>query len=165
MSHVLFVAAYGADRAAAAEDFRAIEAAELFTLAAVLLDRDADGTVAVTEHGSGNVGGGAVLGGVAGVVVGLFAPPLLLVTALGAAVGAGIGEVLKRHQVRKIGVDAERWLPAGSSAVVVLVDATYVDAVDVAATRALEKTRKAVDDTDYDAVVRAMNDGGVPNLL
>jgi hypothetical protein len=73
--------------------------------AAVVLDRDAEGTVTVKEHGGG-------------LVVGLFAPPLLMATAVGAGIGADICKIMKRHEEKAIGVEAEDWLPAGSSAIV-----------------------------------------------
>ncbi len=40
--------------------------------------------------------GGAKALGAAGFVVGLFAPPLLLATALGAAIGAGLGGLVHK---------------------------------------------------------------------
>ena len=74
-----------------------------------------DGNVTAKEHGAGPVGGGAIVGGGLGLVLGLFAPPLLLATAVGAGIGAGVGELVKRHEEKQIGVDAEEWLPNGAS--------------------------------------------------
>ncbi|HEY5880467.1 MAG TPA: hypothetical protein VIU11_16275, partial [Nakamurella sp.] len=83
------VAAYGDDTAAAAEDFRAIkDLDDVSVVAAVVLDRDARGDVHVKEHGGGLVAAGSAVGAVGGLVVGLFAPPLLLATAVGAGIGA-----------------------------------------------------------------------------
>ena len=48
----------------------------MITLGAVVMSRDADGEVSVSSHGSGITGAGAVVGGGAGLVVGLFAPPV-----------------------------------------------------------------------------------------
>ena len=122
---VLVVGAY-ADAGAAAEDFKALkageDAGEYQVVGAVVMNRDASGKVDVDEHGDGRVGGGAVLGGTAGLVVGLFAPPLLAATAIGAGIGAGIGALKKRHEEKKLGVDVEEYLPPGSSAVVAVVD-------------------------------------------
>ena len=95
----LVVAAYGDDTSAAAEDFRAIkELDDVAVVAAVVLDRDAVGKVNVKEHGGGLVAGGTALGAGGGLVVGLFAPPLLLATAVGAGIGAGAGALMKRHE-------------------------------------------------------------------
>jgi uncharacterized membrane protein len=157
----LFVAAYGGDASAAADDFEALKGfGDTAVVAAVVLERDAGGKVDVKEHGGGLVGAGTALGAVGGLVVGLFAPPLLLATAVGAGVGAGIGGLVKRHEEKEIGVSAEEWLPAGSSAIVAVVDDLYLDRVDQAVTKAVKKTNKAIDKGDYDAVVKAMNEGG-----
>ena len=160
-NYVLYVASYGDDASGAAEDFEAIKALDdTAVVAAVVLDRDAEGKVTVKEHGGGTVGGGALAGGVGGFVVGLFAPPLLLATVVGAGIGAGVGKIMKRHQEKEIGVDAEDWLPSGSSAIVAVVDDLYLDRVDNAVAKAVKKTNKAIDKVDYDAVVKALNEGG-----
>jgi uncharacterized membrane protein len=76
----LYVATYD-DTATAEEDFKALKAAqsssELIVVGAVVMDRAADGSVDVKEHGATAVAGGTALGAVGGLVVGLFAPPLL----------------------------------------------------------------------------------------
>jgi len=160
-NYMLYVASYGDDAAAAGEDFKAIKGlGDTAVVAAVVLDRDADGKVTVKEHGGGLVGGGAVVGGGVGLVVGLFAPPLLLATAVGAGIGAGAGKIMKHHEEKKIGVDADEWLPAGSSAIVAVIDDLYLDRIDAAVTKAVKKTNKAIDKDDYDAVVKALDEGG-----
>ena len=156
----LVVAAYGDDTSAAGEDFRAIkELDDVAVVAAVVLDRDAEGKVHVKEHGGGLVAAGSAVGAVGGLVVGLFAPPLLLATAVGAGIGAGVGALTKRHEEKSIGVDAEEWLPRGASAIVAVVDDQYLDRIDGAVTKATKKVTKAIDEGDYDAVVKAVNEG------
>ncbi len=156
----LVVAAYGDDASAAAEDFRAIkELDDVAVVAAVVLDRDAAGKVNVKEHGGGLVVGGTALGAVGGLVVGLFAPPLLLATAVGAGIGAGAGALMKRHEEKTIGVNAEEWLPNGASAIVAVVDDQYLDRIDKTVAKATKKVTKAIDKGDYDAVVKAVNEG------
>jgi uncharacterized membrane protein len=156
----LVVAAYGDDTSAAAEDFRAIKKLDdVAVVAAVVLDRDAAGEVHVKEHGGGLVAAGSTLGAVGGLVVGLFAPPLLLATAVGAGIGAGVGALTKRHEEKSIGVDAEQWLPPGASAIVAVVDDEYLDRIDRAVAKATKKVTKAIDKGDYDAVVKAVNEG------
>jgi uncharacterized membrane protein len=156
----LVVAAYGDDTSAAASDFQAIKAlGDSYVVAAVVMERDADGKVDVTEHGGGLVAAGTSVGAVGGLVVGLFAPPLLLATAVGAGIGAGVGAIRKRHEEKAIGVDAEQWLPAGSSAIAAVVDDLYLDRVDRAVGKAAKKVTKAIDKGDYDAVVKAVNEG------
>lgn len=160
-NYILYVASYGDDEAAAGEDFAALKQLDDIEIAAaVVLDRDADGKVTVKEHGGGLVGGGTAVGAAGGFVVGLFAPPLLLATAVGAGIGAAVGALMKRHEEKEIGVDADEWLPVGSSAIVAVVDDLYLDRVDHAVTKAVKRTNKAIDKGDYDAVVKAVNEGG-----
>ena len=156
----LVVAAYGDDASAAAEDFQTIKGVDdAYVVAAVVLTRDSAGKVEVTEHGGGLVASGTTVGAVAGFVVGLFAPPLLLTTVIGAGIGAGVGAIRKRHEEKAIGVDAEEWLPVGSSAIVAVVDDLYLDRIDKAVGKATKKVTKAIDKGDYDAVVKAVNEG------
>jgi len=158
----LYVASY-ADAAAAEADFKSLKDAErsedFAVVGAVVASRNDAGEVTVDEHGAASpVGGGTVVGGAAGLVVGLFAPPLLLATAVGAGIGAGIGGIKKRHEEKQMGVDLEEYLPAGSSAVIVLVDDTYLDRVEHALTKATKKVNKAVDKGDYDELTKALED-------
>jgi uncharacterized membrane protein len=157
---VLYAATYD-DDASATEDFEAIKhLGDTAVVASVVLSRGADGTVTVKEHGPGQVGVGTLVGGAAGLVVGLFAPPLLLTTVVGAGIGAAVGKVMKHHEEKQIGLDAEEWLPVGSSAIVAVVEDLYLDRVDKAITKAVKKTNKAIDKGDYDAVVKALTEGG-----
>ena len=158
----LYVASYG-DDAAAKADYQALkdaESAEDFSVVgAVVASRDADGKVSVEEHGAASpVAGGTVLGAAGGLALGLFAPPLLLATALGAGIGGGIGALSKKHQEKKLGVDLEEYLPAGSSAVVVVVDDTYLDRVDNALAKSSKKISKAVDAGDVDKLQKEIAD-------
>jgi uncharacterized membrane protein len=160
----LYVAAY-ADAASASEDFQSLKDAqgagdEFKVIAAAILSRDADGKVDVKEHGTHDVAAGTGMGAVGGLVVGLFAPPLLLATAVGAGVGAGIGELVKRHEEKKIGVDVEEYLPPGSSAIAVVIDDRYLDRVENALTKSTKKVSKAIDSGDYDKIKKAINDAG-----
>ena len=125
---------------------------------AVVASRDDAGEVTVDEHGAASpVAGGTVLGATGGLVVGLFAPPLLLATAIGAGIGAAIGGLTKRHQEKKMGVDLEEYLPAGSSAVIVVVDDMYADRVDKALTKSSKKISQAVDSGDYEQLAKALD--------
>ena len=129
----LHVASYD-DAASAEADFKALKDAEgaedFAVVGAVVASRDAGGEVTVSEHGVASpVGGGTALGATGGLVLGLFAPPLLLATAIGAGIGAAVGELVKRHQERKLGAEIDDYLPPGSSAVIVVVDDIYLDRV------------------------------------
>ena len=160
---VLYVASYG-DATSAEQDFAALKSAqdstELVVVGAVVMKRSADGKVDVKEHGPTAVGGLATIGGIGGLVVGLFAPPLLLATAVGAGIGAGIGALVKRHQEKQMGVDMEEYLPPGSSAIVVVLDDQYLDRVEKTLAKATKNVNKAIDSGDYDQLQAAIAKGG-----
>src|SRR4051794_27164871 len=148
---VLVVGTY-ADAGAAADDFKTLksgqDSGEYKIVGAVVMNRDADGKVDVKEHGDGRVGGATRLGGTAGLVVGLFAPPLLAATVVGAGIGAGIGALSKRHAEKKLGVDLEEYLPPGSSAVAAVVDDQYADRIEKALVKSDKRINKAIDSGD-----------------
>jgi uncharacterized membrane protein len=160
---VLCVASYP-DVNAAGEDLAALKKAQddgdFKVLGAVVMSRDADGKVDVDEHGGHQVAGVSTLGGIGGLVVGLFAPPLLLSTVIGAGIGAGIGGLVKRHEEKQLGVEVEDVLPPSSSAVVVVVDDLYADRVGAALAKAARKIEKAIDADDYKQLEKALSDAG-----
>lgn len=154
----LYVATYS-DAAAAGESFDALKAAQgadLQVVAAVVMSRDADGQVDVLSKGDDITGGGAVLGGGVGLVVGLFAPPLLAATSVGAGIGALLGHLTKKHAEKELGVELEEYLPPNSSAVIVIVDDVYLDRVEAALSKAVKRTRKAIDSGDYERLEKAL---------
>jgi uncharacterized membrane protein len=158
-NYTLFVSSYP-DADSAADDFKALKSLDDAALAAaVVLSRDVAGRTEVKEHGGGLVAGGTTAGAIGGLVIGLFAPHLLLSGLIGAGIGAGAGAIAKRHEEKAIGVDADEWLPPGSSAIVALIDDLYLDRVDKAINKATKKVSKAVESGDYDAVVNAVNEG------
>ncbi len=159
---MLYVASYD-DAAAAGADFKALKdaqrAEDFLVVGAVVASRDDAGEVTVDEHGVASpVSGGTTLGAGAGLVVGLFAPPLLLATAVGAGIGAAIGELKKRHEEKQLGVDMEEYLPAGSSAIIVVADDMYLDRIDKALDKSVKKINKAVDSGDYEKLTKALED-------
>ena len=159
---ILYVASY-ADTDSAEADLKSLKDAQdkdFAIVGAVVMTRDADGKVEVKEHGATPVSGGVLLGGAAGIAVGLFAPPLLLATAAGAAIGAGIGELVKRHEEKELGVDMEEYLAPGTSAVVVVADDLYADRIDKALAKSDKKINKAIDSGDYDKLNKALSDAG-----
>lgn len=158
-NYTLFVAAYD-DEASAEKDFAAIkELDDVAVVAAIVISRDAEGKVEVKEHGGGLIKRGTAIGAVGGLVVGLFAPPLLLSGVVGAGIGAGVAKIAKHHDEKELGVDAQEWLPADASAIIAVVDDLYLDRIDAAFEQATKKIGKAIDKGDYDAVVKAVNEG------
>jgi len=157
---VLYVAAYS-DATSAKADFESLKSAEgadLSVEAAVVMSRDADGNVDVLEQGDGITGSGAVIGGSLGFVVGLFAPPLLAATAIGAGIGAVLGHFTKKHEEKELGVDLDEYFPPNSSAVVVIVEDKYLDRVDAALAKADKNINKAIDSGDADKLEQAISD-------
>lgn len=160
--NLILVAATYDDPDSAAADLAAlkeIKADDFAVVSAVVMHRDAEGDVKVDESGA-LVAGGAVLGGAVGLVVGLFAPPLLLATAVGAGIGAVAGELAKKHEEKKIGLELNDVMPAGTSAIVAIVDDQYADRVDHAFAKASKRVSKAIDKGDYDKLQKALDKGG-----
>ena len=148
------------DTAAASDDYKALrsgqDAGGYEIVGAVVLVRDKDGKVQVKEHGDKSVGKGAAWGAGAGVVVGLFAPPLLAATAVGAGIGAVLGKIKKNHEEKEFGVDVDEYLAPGTSAVVAVVDDKWADNVEKALSRADKRISKAIDADDYDKLREAI---------
>ena len=159
---VLYVAAY--DEAGPARDdfevLKSLEGDDLAVLAAVVMNRDAAGKVDVLEVGDGDVGRGAWIGGGIGLVVGLFAPPLLASTAVGAGIGAVLGHFTKKHEEHQLGVAVDEYLPPDSSVIAVVVEDIYLDRLESALVRATKKVSKAIDQDDYDKLRKALNEAG-----
>src|SRR5271156_4847144 len=95
-----------------------------------LVTNDADGKVSITETGDHLGRKGLEIGGGVGLVVGLFAPPLLAATVVGGAVGGVIGK-FTRHKIEtglqdKMGAA----LPPGSAGIVAIYDRAKTDTVN-----------------------------------
>lgn len=86
---------------------------EIVTDGVALVLKDADGEVQVKETGDHLGRKGAKIGGGAGLVVGLFAPPLLAATAVGAAAGALAGKFARHRMQTGIGDKMDDALPPG----------------------------------------------------
>ena len=154
----LYVAAYS-DSDTARNDFESLKAAEgndFKIEAAVVMSRDADGKVDVLEQGDEDTASGAVIGGGLGFVVGLFAPPLLAATAVGAGIGALLGHLTKKHEEKELGVELDEYFPPNSSAVVVIVDDKYLDRVEASLVNANKNVNKAIDSGDADKLQKAI---------
>jgi arylsulfatase len=72
-------------------------------------------------------------------VVGLFAPPLLAATAVGAAMGAATGKLLHRKTVSKIEEQAGDTIPIGGAGLIVAYPHSVAGVVEPAVTRAIQK--------------------------
>ncbi len=111
----------------------------------VLVTKDADGEVHVQETGDHAGRKGAKVGGGVGLVVGLFAPPLLAATAVGAAAGGLTGKFAKKRVTSGIGEKMDEALPPGSAGVIAVYDHPHADEVDKALGSAVVKSIAQID--------------------
>ena len=157
----LYVATY-ADATDAKADFESLKAAEgddFKVEGAVVMSRDANGDVDVFSKGvSHDTGTGAWIGGGLGLVVGLFAPPLLIATAIGAGIGALLGHLTKKHEEKKLGVELDEYFPPNSSAIAVVLDNKYLDRVQASLVKSDKQVSKAISKDDYSALQKALSE-------
>src|SRR2546426_408169 len=85
---------------------------------AAVVQKDPDGEVHVTEAGDHLGRKGAKIGGGAGLLVGLLAPPLLAATAIGAAAGTTVGRFAKHRIESGVGEKLDAALPPGSGGLI-----------------------------------------------
>jgi uncharacterized membrane protein len=111
----------------------------------VLVQKDTDGGLHVTETGDHLGRKGLKIGGGAGLVVGLLAPPLLAATAVGAAAGGVMAKFAKHRVESGIAEKMDDALPPGSGGVIAIYDAGGADAVDKALPNAVKKSMAQID--------------------
>ena len=113
----------------------------------MLVQKDADGEVHVTQTGDHLGRKGLKMGGGVGLVVGLFAPPLLAATAIGAAAGGVTGKFAKHRLESGIGEKMDAALPPGSGGVIAVYDSDGAAAGGRALDNAVKKSVAHIDDT------------------
>jgi uncharacterized membrane protein len=113
----------------------------------VLVQKDTDGEIHVSETGDHLGRKGMKIGGGAGLVVGLFAPPLLAATVVGAAAGGVIAKFAKHRVQSGIAEKMDDALPNGSGGVIAVYDTEGADAVDKALANAVKKSVAQIDGT------------------
>jgi uncharacterized membrane protein len=113
----------------------------------VVVQKDADGEIQVTETGDHLGGKGLKIGGGVGLAVGLLAPPLLAATAVGAAAGGVMSKFAKHRLESGIGEKMDAALPPGSGGVIAVYDSGGADAVDKALANAVRKSVAQIDGT------------------
>src|SRR6201991_4253411 len=113
----------------------------------VLVQKDTDGEVHVTQTGDHLGRKGLTLGGGVGLVVGLFAPPLLAATAVGAAGGGLVGKFAKHRLKSGIGEKMDAALPPGTGGVIAVYDSDGAAAVSGALANAVKQSVAQIDGT------------------
>jgi uncharacterized membrane protein len=110
-----------------------------------LVTNDADGNVTINETGDHLGRKGMEIGGGVGLVVGLFAPPLLASVVVGGAAGGVVGR-FARHRVES-GLEEKMGaaLPPGSAGIVAIYDRAKASTVDATLTSAVRKSVAQVD--------------------
>lgn len=133
----------------AERDFDAVmklaEAGTITVEGVVLVQKDADGEVHVRETGDHLGRKGVEVGGGVGLVVGLFAPPLLAATAVGAAAGAVVSRFAKHRLQNGIAEKMDGALPPASGGVIAVYDSDGAGAVDKALANAVKKSVAQID--------------------
>jgi len=123
---------------AAQQDYEAVLGCGGYLHGAVVVSKDLKGELSVqqTDH---MVREGAEALGAIGFAVGLFAPPLLAATAVGAAIGAGAGKLLHRRTASKLEEQAGETIPIGGAGLIVAYPRSAAAKVEPAVTRAIKK--------------------------
>ena len=133
----------------AKEDFDAlvnlVEEKEVASDGVVLVHKDADGEVHVEETGDHLGRKGVKVGGGVGLAVGLFAPPLLAATAVGAAAGGLMGKFARKRVSAGIGEKMDEALPPGSAGIIAIYDHAQADAVAGALANAIRSSTAQID--------------------
>ena len=133
----VMIAAYF-DTGPAQQDYQTVTDSGAKLEGAVCVSRDHAGELHVEESDHLARKGAEMLGG-AGLVVGLFAPPLLAATAVGAAVGAGLGALAHHEVKKKIEQQAFDTIPYGGAGLIIAYPRSSAERVDGAITHALKK--------------------------
>jgi uncharacterized membrane protein len=123
---------------AAHDDYEATLASGGCLHGAVVVSKDLKGNLAVEQTDHMIREGAAGLGAV-GFAVGLFAPPLLAATAVGAVIGAGAGKLLHHRTVRKLEEQAGATIPLGGAGLILAYPHSAAGKAQPAVTRAVSK--------------------------
>ena len=142
---------------AAEEDYQAVHESGAHLQGMALVAKDLQGNLSVeeTDHivREGALGLGAV-----GLAVGLAAPPLLVTTAIGAALGTGAGEVVHHKAADKIKGQAGETIPLGGAGLIVAYSHDQAETVEPAVTRAVQKAVGEAEGSHVKALKGALAD-------
>ena len=142
---------------AAQQDYEAALACGGYLHGAVVVSKDLKGELSVeaTDH---MVREGAEGLGAVGFAVGLFAPPLLAATAVGAALGAAGGRLLHHRTVSKLEKQAGETIPVGGAGLILAYPHSAAGKVEPAVTRAIKKVTGEAEGHHVQALKGALAD-------
>ena len=123
---------------AAMEDYESVLDCGGYLHGAVVVTKDLEGNLDVQQTDHMVREGAAGLGAV-GFAVGLFAPPLLAATAIGAAIGVGAGKLLHERTTKKLEEQAGATIPIGGAGLIVAYPHSAAGKVEPAVTRAVTR--------------------------
>jgi uncharacterized membrane protein len=122
-----------------------VEDKQLEVEGVVLVIEDAEGKVTVKETGDHMGRKGLEIGAGVGLVLGLFAPPLLGSMIIGGAAGGLVGKFAKHRVESGIGEKMGAALPPGSAGIVAIYDRHKSDTLNATLTNAVKKSVAQVD--------------------
>jgi uncharacterized membrane protein len=159
---VLYIGAYD-DENAAKGDYEAlkelVKEGAVFIDVAVLVSRDDEGKLHVKENAH-EVAAGTMVGGAAGLLIGLIFPPgVIAATVVGGVVGGRAGKLMRHHRGSEIEKDIDDTLPNNSSGIITVFDITIKDKVDEALKDAKKVDEEEVDPESVEKVKEAAAKG------
>ena len=142
---------------AAEDDYNAVLECGGKLQGVVVIAKDLEGNLSVeqTDH---MVREGAEGLGAVGFVVGLFAPPLLAATAVGAVIGAGVGKLLHHRTANKLEQQAGETIPIGGAGLILAYPHSAAGKVEPAVTRAIKKVVGEAEGHHVQALKAAISD-------
>ena len=123
---------------AAQDDYEAARASGAHLHGAAVVSKDLEGNLSVEQTDHMVRDGAAGLAAI-GFAVGLFAPPLLAATAVGAAIGAGAGKLLHHQAENKLEKQAGETIPIGGAGLILAYPHSSAAVVEPSVTRAVSK--------------------------
>lgn len=126
----------------------------------VLVTKDADGEVQVSETGDHLGRKGVKAGAGVGLVVGLFAPPLLAATAVGAAVGGLTGKFARKRLETGIGEKMDDALPPGSAGIIAIYEHEHAGAVKETLANAIRTSTAQIDKASAKELKAGLEEAG-----
>lgn len=164
---VLVVASY-IDVATALADYRCLEDAEssddCVVEASVVLSRGGTGRVIVSAAADRLLRTGPLFRRDAALVIGLFAPSLLLSSAVDIGIGPAIGDLVRKHDQGKFGAGVEACLPPRTSAIVAIVEPQHLRGVEVALSHAWKNMTATIDWDDYRTVQEVLLEADIRSV-